>query len=102
MARDRDSEPVAVARFPYRHLAEMALGILEDEGIPGIVVGDDVGGQYPGVFGRVLLVVPAAFADRARQVLDEMRRDAEDAEGDGDNADGDGPDGDGAGWSGAS
>jgi hypothetical protein len=55
----------------------MALGILEDEGIPGAVLGDDAGGQYPGFFGGVRLVVPAAYADRARRVLEEMRRDVE-------------------------
>jgi hypothetical protein len=68
-------QPVEVARFTYRHAAEMALGILEDEGIPGVVVGDDGGGMYPGIFGSVRLVVPEAHADRARRVLEEMERD---------------------------
>ena len=68
-------QPVEVARFHYRHVAEMALGILEDEGIPGVVVGDDGGGMYPGILGSVRLVVPEAHADRARRVLEEMERD---------------------------
>lgn len=67
--------PVEVARFHYRHVAEMALGILEDEGIPGVVVGDDGGGMYPGVLGGVRLVVPESHADRARRVLEEMEQD---------------------------
>jgi len=53
----------------------MALGILKDEGIRGVVVGDDGGGMYPGVLGSVRLIVPEAFANRARRVLEEMERD---------------------------
>lgn len=68
-------QPVEVARFTYRHVAEMALGILEDEGIPGVVFGDDGGGMYPGILGSVRLVVPEAHAERARRVLEEMERD---------------------------
>lgn len=75
--RGRGEEPVEVARFTYRHMAEMALGILEDEGIPGVVVGDDGGGMYPGIIGSVRLVVPAAHAERARRVVAEMERDVE-------------------------
>jgi hypothetical protein len=80
--RGPGEKPVEVARFSYRYQAEMALGILEDEGIPGVVVGDDVGGQYPGV-GSVRLVVPEPHAERARRVLAEMERDVQEA-GDGD------------------
>lgn len=87
-ARDRGETPVEVARFGYRHEAEMALGILEDEGIPGVVLADDVGGQYPGVIGAARLVVPDAFAERAREVLAELQRDLEEESG-GDPAAGD-------------
>jgi hypothetical protein len=73
-ARGSD-QPVEVARFTYRHVAEMALGILQDEGIPGVVVGDDGGGMYPGILQSVRLVVPEAHAERARRVLEEMERD---------------------------
>ena len=75
MAARGPEQPVEVARFHYRHVAEMALGILEDEGIPGVVVGDDGGGMYPGILGSVRLVVPEGHADRARRVLEEMERD---------------------------
>lgn len=55
----------------------MALGILEDEGIPGAVLADDVGGVYPGI-GSARLIVPAEHAERARLVLDELgSREAE-------------------------
>lgn len=77
-ARDGDG-PVEVARFAYRHEAEMALGILEDEGIPGIVLADDVGGMYTGI-ATARIAVPADHADRARSVLAEMERDAREAE----------------------
>lgn len=63
--------PVEVARYRWRHEAEMALGILEDEGIPGAVLADDVGGVYPGI-GSARLIVPAEHADRARVVLGEL------------------------------
>lgn len=72
------SGPVEVARFHWRHEAEMALGILEDEGIPGVVLADDAGGAYPGIFGGARLVVPAEHAERARLVLAELG--AEEAE----------------------
>ncbi|HET7692374.1 MAG TPA: DUF2007 domain-containing protein [Gemmatimonadota bacterium] len=76
-ARDRGDVPVEVARFHWRHEAEMALGILEDEGIPGAVLADDVGGVYPGI-GSARLIVPAEHAERARLVLDELgSREAE-------------------------
>jgi hypothetical protein len=72
--------PVEVARFHWRHEAEMALGILEDEGIPGLVLADDAGGAYPGI-GGVRVVIPAEYADRARQVLAELEQNtAEDGD----------------------
>jgi hypothetical protein len=78
--RGRGEAPVEVARFAYRHLAEMALGILEDEGIPGVVLADDAGGAYPGI-GGARVVVPPEHAGRAREVLAELERDtAEDGD----------------------
>lgn len=66
--------PVEVARFHWRHEAEMALGILEDEGIPGTVLADDAGGQYAGI-ALARVVVPAEHAERARAVLEELDRE---------------------------
>lgn len=78
MAGRREAgESVEVARYRWRHEAEMALGILEDEGIPGAVLADDVGGAYPGVFGGARIVVSPEHADRARAVLAELREDAD-------------------------
>lgn len=66
--------PVEVARFRWRHEAEMALGILEDEGILGAVLADDAGGQYAGI-GVARVVVPLEHAERARAVLEELDRE---------------------------
>jgi hypothetical protein len=54
----------------------MALGILEDEGIPGAVLADDVGRTYAGI-GEARIVVPPSHEERARAVLAELREDAE-------------------------
>lgn len=69
------SEPVEVARYRWRHEAEMALGILEDEGIPGAVLADDGGRTYAGI-GEARIVVPPSQAERARAVLAELEEDA--------------------------
>ncbi|HJR53310.1 MAG TPA: DUF2007 domain-containing protein [Gemmatimonadota bacterium] len=66
--------PVEVARYRWRYEAEMALGILEDEGIPGAVLADDMGGTYVGI-GEARIVVPAMHADRARAVLAELEEE---------------------------
>jgi hypothetical protein len=77
MADRRDTGgPVEVARYRWRHEAEMALGILEDEGIPGAVLADDGGRAYAGL-GVARIVVGPMHADRARAVLAELRQDAE-------------------------
>ena len=65
--------PTEVASFIYRHQAEMALALLEDEGITGVVVADDVGGMYPAVFGRARVLVNDDDADRARAVLADLQ-----------------------------
>ncbi len=81
MAREPQAGgPVEVARFHWRHEAEMALGILEDEGIPGVVLADDAGGAYAGIAAS-RVVVPAEYAEHARSVLAEMERDADESEG---------------------
>lgn len=48
----------------------MALGLLEEAGIQGVVVADDAGGQYAGI-APARLLVPAADAGRAREILAE-------------------------------
>lgn len=65
---DRGLETIEIARFRFRYEAEMAAGMLEDAGIPAVVVGDDVGGMYPGVM-SVGLRVARADAERAKETL---------------------------------
>ena len=68
--RDRETGSVEVARFRFRYEAEMAAGKLADAGVPAVVVGDDVGGMYPGVM-FVAVRVSRRDAERAREVLAE-------------------------------
>jgi hypothetical protein len=46
----------------------MAAGTLADAGIPAVVVGDDVGGMYPGIM-FVAVRVAAEDVENARAVL---------------------------------
>ena len=73
------SGPVEVARYRYRHEAEMRRSLLEDEGIDAVVVGDDAGGMYP-IFqtGTIRLVVGPDDVERARAILAEF--DSEESE----------------------
>lgn len=64
----RGSDTVEVARFRFRYEAEMAAGRLLDASIPAVVVGDDVGGMYPGIM-FVGVRVASEDEDRAREVL---------------------------------
>ena len=63
-------DTVEVARFRFRHEAEMAAGRLADAGIPAVVVGDDAGGMYPGIMSVGIRVARGDEA-RAREVLTE-------------------------------
>ncbi len=66
----RDLETIEIARFRYRHEAEMAAGLLADAGVPAVVVGDDAGGMYPGIMAIGLRVAREDEA-RARETLTE-------------------------------
>ena len=68
--KDRDVETIEVARFRYRHEAEMAAGLLADAGVPAVVVGDDAGGMYTGIM-TVALRVAREDEARAREALAE-------------------------------
>jgi hypothetical protein len=67
--REREAGLVEVARFRFRYEAEMAAGTLADAGIPAVVVGDDVGGMYPGIMSVGVRVVPED-AESARELLE--------------------------------
>lgn len=69
------TEPIEIARYRYRHLAEIAKGRLDDAGISSAIMSDDIGGTYVGIAPARLLVAPEN-ADRARELLaDEPRPD---------------------------
>ena len=63
--------PAEVARFRYRHEAELACGYLTDAGIPASVIAHDADqiqfGQHFGAPARIL--VRAEDVERARRVL---------------------------------
>lgn len=65
-------DPVVVARFHYRHQAELADGYLRDAGIESALFIDDAGGMEVGLaFSNParLLVRPSDLAE-AREVLE--------------------------------
>ncbi|MCH7857263.1 MAG: DUF2007 domain-containing protein [Gemmatimonadetes bacterium] len=70
MSRDRISTTI-VARFHYRHEAEMAHGYLESAGVNSILHIDDAGGMDVGLafVNPARIVVRVEDEERARQVL---------------------------------
>lgn len=65
------SPPVEAARYSLRPYAEMAAGVLEDEGIDSVVVADDAGGMYAGI-APARLMVNEEDLERARRVLADL------------------------------
>ncbi len=72
-------DAIILEKFPNRIQAEMALGLLEAEGIQAWISADDAGGLYPSLqFVRgVRLLVFAEDADRAREILKAMEEGVE-------------------------
>lgn len=68
------SPPVEVARYSLRPYAEMAAGILEEEGIDSVVVADDAGGMYAGI-APARLMVEEEDLEKARRVLADLGAD---------------------------
>lgn len=66
-----DQEPVTIARFGYRHEAELAHGFLEDAGISAALFVDDAGGAEVGLafVNRARILVARDDAEEARRVL---------------------------------
>jgi len=62
---------IELARYSYRHEAEIAAGFLQDAGIPSLVQVDDAGGYDFGLaFARpARLLVPRDRIAEAREVL---------------------------------
>ena len=72
MSRDRIPTTV-VARYHYRHQAELAHGYLESAGVDVALLIDDAGGMDVGLafVNPARLVVRAEDETRAREVLDD-------------------------------
>ena len=70
MSRDRIATTV-VARFHYRHEAELAHGYLEGAGVDSVLHVDDAGGMDVGLsfVNPARLVVRAEDEEQAREVL---------------------------------
>ncbi len=70
MSRDRISTTI-VARFHYRHEAEIAHGYLKNAGVDAALFIDDAGGMDVGLafVNPARLVVRTADEERARSVL---------------------------------
>jgi len=67
--------PVTIARDLSRAQAEILRGLLEAEGISVMLSQEAAGSIFSvdvGAFGQVDLLVPAAQAGRAREILDEI------------------------------
>jgi len=64
----RRDDSVEIARYRFRHEAEMAAGRLVDAGIPAVVAGDDIGGMYPGIM-SIGVRVARENEERARELL---------------------------------
>lgn len=66
------AEPVIVARFHYRHEAELAYGYLKDAGIDAGLFIDDAGGMEVGLAfsNPARLVVHPAREEEARAILE--------------------------------
>jgi hypothetical protein len=69
---------VTVARFTQPLAAHQAKGMLEDEGVPAFLLGDNIAPIIPGIgdhIGGIEIQVAAADADRAYEILEEHLRE---------------------------
>jgi hypothetical protein len=66
-----EADTTVVARFGYRHEAELAKGFLDDAGIDSMLAVDDASGIEVGMafVNKARLVVRMEDAERARTVL---------------------------------
>jgi hypothetical protein len=64
---------ITVSTFRSVADAQIAKGILDEEGVESMIRSDDAGGMYPGMAGADLLV-RAADLDRAKEALHRRHR----------------------------
>lgn len=75
MDPDAHVSSVRVGRFLSRAEAEVARGLLEANGVPAVVVGDDGGGVHPDIsygYGGVALGVHPDDVEEARTLLGDI------------------------------
>lgn len=75
MDPDAHTASVRVGRFLSRAEAEVARGLLETNGVPAVVIGDDGGGVHPDIsygYGGVALGVHPDDVDEARSLLGDI------------------------------
>ena len=74
------ADTVCIRTYQYRHEAEMAMGILQSQGIPATVFSDDLGGTGPHVLfgtGGACLVVPEDYVEQSEVLLQEYDKHSE-------------------------
>jgi hypothetical protein len=69
----KSSELITVSTFRSTADAQIAKGILDEEGIESMIRSDNAGGMYPGMAGAELLV-RAVDLDKADQALHRRHR----------------------------
>ena len=69
----RSGELITISTFPSAADAQIAKGILDEEGIESMIRADNVGGMYPAIGGADLLV-RAEDRDRAEEALNRRHR----------------------------
>lgn len=75
MDRDEHVSSVRIGRFLSRAEAEVARGLLETNGVPAVVIGDDGGGVQPDVsygYGGVAIGVHPDDVDEAETLLGDI------------------------------
>ena len=64
------SDFIIIKIFLHRFEAEMAQGLLDEQGITSRIDADDCGGRRPEIaFGRVRLLVLKEDADKAKEII---------------------------------
>jgi hypothetical protein len=62
---------VVIREYEQRYLAEQALGLLEEQGIPAVISSDDVGGAFPQInlTGGYRILISDEYEQRADEIL---------------------------------
>jgi len=75
---DEHADPVVVARYPTEFEASLARNMLVEAGIPSQVVGAMTAGFRAETPGMVDVLVPGAYEEEARELIEEFAEQAVD------------------------